>query len=164
MVAQRSIRSFYVVPALLLALLLSTGAPPSARAARSDESIPDAAAAALADLQQRAEHAQVRDRCFLYSQLVHELTELAGRQMAAGDEEKAAATVARIDAIATEIEKSSAADAKRLKNAEQLLQQTTRRLGDMARVAADEERSRMQTTLRHLDAVHSSVLALVFAQ
>jgi hypothetical protein len=144
-----------------LAVLLWTVAPTPARAGGIDESVLDDAA--LAGLQQRADRAQPRDQCILYTELVHALTERAGRQMAAGDDESAAVTISQVDIVAAKIEKS-ATHAKQLKNAEQLLEHTTHRLTDMARVAADQQRALMQTTLRHLDAVHSSVLALVFAE
>jgi hypothetical protein len=131
-------------------------------AAGRDEAVLDPAA--LAELQQHADHAQLRDQCYLYSQLVHELTELAGRQMAAGEDQQAGSTMLQVDAAAAKLQRVSVADAKRLKNAEELLDHTTHRLADMVRVASDQQRSVMQATLRHLNAVHSSVLALVFAR
>ncbi len=142
--------------------LFWTIAPTPAIAAGLDETSLDAAA--LAELQQRAEHAPPRDQCYLYTQIVHELTELAGRQMAAGEDEAASSTIQQVDAAAAKLQQASVADARRLKNAEQLLDRTTHRLADMVRVASDQQRSVMQATLRHLDAVHSSVLALVFAR
>lgn len=161
MIAPRLFCGWRVVPGVFLAVLLWTIAPTPARAGGIDERVLDDAA--LDGLQQRADNAQPRDQCFLYTELVHGLTEQAGRQMAAGDDEKAASTISRVDLIAAKIAKS-ATNAKQLKNAEQLLQHTTHRLTDMARVAAEQQRELMQTTLRHLDAVHSSVLALVFAE
>jgi hypothetical protein len=118
----------------------------------------------LLQLEQRAEHADVKDQCFLYTQVVHGLTELAGRQMSEGLDDEAAATIVEVNAVAAKVEKASGQDAKRLKNVELMLEHTTHRLSDMVRVAGTTQRSAMQATLKHLDAVHSSVLALVFAR
>jgi hypothetical protein len=136
--------------------------PGQAMASRNDEAVPNSMV--LAQMQQRAESAGPRDQCFLYTEVLHGLTELAGRQMAAGDDTGAAATLERIDAVTAEVQKSSSANARRLKNAEMLLQVTTRRLTDMAHVASTGERSAMQRALEHLDRVHTQVLALVFSK
>jgi hypothetical protein len=147
--------------ALVTALFWTVATAP-AIAAGPDETSLDAVA--LAELQQRAEHAQPRDQCYLYTEIVHQLTELAGKQMAAGEDEAAGLTIVQLDATTARLQQVSVADARRLKNAEQLLDHTAHRLADMVRVASDQQRSVMQSTLRHLNAVHSSVLGLVFAR
>jgi hypothetical protein len=148
--------------AALVAALFWTIAPTPAIASGADDTSLDAAA--LAELQQRAEHAQPRDQCYLYTEIVHDLTEVASRQMAAGEDDAAGSTILQVDVAAAKLQQASVADARRLKNAEQLLDRTTHRLADMVRVASDQQRSLMQSTLRHLNAVHSSVLALVFSR
>jgi hypothetical protein len=147
---------------VLTVIFWATVAVMPVRAAGPDEASLNSAA--LSELQERASHAQLRDQCFLYTQLVHELTDLAGRQMTAGQDELAAATMLQVDAAAAKVQQASSADAKRLKNAEKLLDDTTHHLADMVRVASDQQRAAMQATLRHLNAVHSNVLALVFAR
>lgn len=112
----------------------------------------------------RAEAAQPRDQCYLYTEVLHGLTELAGRQIAAGDDQDATATLARINVVAGKIQQASSANAKRLKNAELLLEHITRRLTDMAHVASGSEHTAMQTTLQHIDKVHTQMLAMVFAR
>jgi hypothetical protein len=149
------------VTALVTALFCTIATTP-AIATGPDETSLDTIA--LAVLQQRAEHAQPRDQCYLYTEIVHDLTEVASRQMAAGEDDAAGATILQVDAAAAKLQQASVTDARRLKNAEQLLDRTTQRLADMVRVASDQQRSVMQATLRHLNAVHSSVLALVFAR
>jgi hypothetical protein len=146
----------------LLTLLFWTIGTTPVKAAGPDETVLDAAA--LVDLQQRADHAQLRDQCYLYTELVHQLTEMAGRQMAAGEDDEAGKTMLKVDAVAAKLQQASVVDAKRLKNAEELLDHTTHRLADMVRVASDQQRSGMEATLRHLNTVHSNVLALVFAR
>jgi len=53
-------------------------------------------------------------------------------------------------------------DTKRLKNAELLIQHTTRRLGEYLHMASTEDRPTLQATLKHLDRVHDELLTQVF--
>ena len=55
-------------------------------------------------------------------------------------------------------------DAKRLKNAEMLMDHTARRLSDMVHVATSASRDAVQTALQKLNALHSELLAQVFAK
>lgn len=121
-------------------------------------------AATLLQMEQRAETAQPRDQCYMFAEVLHGLTELAGRQIAAGDEENAATTLTRLDSVAQKMEKSSAANAKRLKNAEMLLEHITRRLTDMAHVASADQRSATQAALKNIDHLHTQVLAVLFSK
>jgi hypothetical protein len=147
-------------PFLLITILLCVATPLKARAASIDEVILDDAALSL--LEARAEAAQPREQCFLYAELVHNLTERAGKQLSDGENEQASATFKRIDALAQKIHMSLARDSKRLKNAEMLMHHTTRRLADMLHVASDDDRVVVQSTLKRLDTVQSELLAQVF--
>lgn len=137
-------------------------ATPQARAAGPNEVPLDANA--LTQMEQQADKANPRDQCYMYAELVHGWTELAGRQMAAGDDEAAGKTVSHIDAVVAKMQQVAAKNAKRLKNAEELMEHTSHRLADMVRVASGDERATMQAALRKLDHAHTAVLALVFAQ
>lgn len=121
-------------------------------------------AAALSEMEQRADAAQPRDQCYLFTEVLHGLTELAGRQISAGDDADAAVTLQRIDAVAAKVQKTSIDNPKRLKNAELILGHITRRLSDMAHVASGAEQTAMQATLQHIDKVHTELLAMVFAR
>jgi hypothetical protein len=145
----------------LLSVALLGAVSKRAVASGPDETVLDAAA--LTQMEVRADHALAHDQCYLYTELLHALTELAGRQMVAGQDDEAAATMRQVDAIASKIELASGKDAKRLKNVEQLLEHTSHRLTDMLHVASNEQRAVMQSTLQHLNAVHTGVLAMVFA-
>lgn len=147
---------------ILLSFTILVSFPAVSFASGPDESPLDAAA--LAQMEQRAEAAQPRDQCYLYTQVLHGLTELAGRQVAAGDDTEVNATLQRIDAVAAKVQQTSADNPKRLKNAELLLEHITRRLTDMAHVASGAEQTAMKTTLQQLDKVHTAVLATVFAR
>lgn len=144
--------------ALALALLLCV----PAKASNPDTGlIPDAAG--MAALEQRAASAAPREQCILYAELLHNLTELAGQQMTKGEDEAANSTFQHIDTIAEKLQQVSARDAKKLKNAELLLERISHRVSDMAKAASGEERTLVQATLRHVESAHSGLLALVFS-
>ena len=150
---------FASLAAIALALFVSL----PAHASNPDNGpLPDAAGMAI--LEQRAASAAPREQCILYAELMHNLTEIAGQQMLKGEDEAATSTFQHIDVVADKLEKVSARDAKRLKNAELLLERISHRVSDMAKVASGEERTLVQATLRHVEAVHSGLLALVFSR
>jgi hypothetical protein len=74
-----------VLPAVLV-LLTVTALP--ACASGFDDKIPDQQS--IDALAAKASQAQPREQCFLYAELVHEMTEFSVRRYAAGDVEKAA--------------------------------------------------------------------------
>ena len=141
---------------LSLPLLLST---PS-RAASVDDNLPNAQA--LLALELRAQQANPRDQCFLYTELVHVMTEIAGKQMLDGDVDQATATLKKVNAYAMLIHVDLASNSKRVKNAEELMHHTSYRLGEYLRKASNEDRDTLQATLKQLDQVHDELLAQVF--
>ena len=120
-------------------------------------------AEAVSQLELRAQQANPREQCFLYAELVHSMTELAGRQMLAGETETASATLKRVEDYAQRIHLGLAKDTKRLKNAELLMQRTSHRLSEYLHMASSEDRPVLQATLKHLDEVHGELLAQVFS-
>ncbi len=145
---------------LLLALMGST-ASATAKAAVTDTA--DVDLSALAQMENRANLADPREKCFLYAQVLAGLTELEGRQIAAGEDEQARATMRHMDAVAAKVQEASAANAKKLKNAEQMLERTTRRVSDMVRVVSSQQRTALEATLQHMNTVHNEILSMVFA-
>jgi hypothetical protein len=143
---------------LLLPLLLSASV--SVHAAGTDENLPDAQG--LIQLEQKAQQASPRDQCFLYAELVHVMTEMAGKQMLSGDYEQASATLKQVNAYAQLIHMDLASNTKRLKNAEQLMHHTTYRLSEYLHQASSEDRDTLKATLKQLDQVHDELLAQVF--
>src|SRR5947209_1167028 len=101
--------------------LFSTLTPASLHAAAD----PIPTAEALAQLELRASQANPREQCFLYTELVHNMTQIAGKQIADGDIDHAAATLKQINHYAHLIHLDLARDTKRLKNAEILMHNTT---------------------------------------
>jgi hypothetical protein len=142
----------------LLVLLLSFSLP--VRASSVDDNLPDAQA--LAQLELRAQQAGPRDQCFLYTELVHTMTEIAGRQMLNGDIDAASATLKKVNYYAQLIHFSLADNAKRMKNAEMLMHHTTYRLGEYLHKASSEDQDTLKATLKQLDQVHTELLAEVF--
>jgi hypothetical protein len=141
---------------LSLPLLLAT---PS-RAANVDDNLPNAQA--LLALELRAQQANPRDQCFLYTELVHVMTEIAGKQMLDGDVDQATASLKKVNDYAKLIHMDLSSNSKRVKNAEELMHHTSYRLGEYLRKASNEDRDTLQATLKQLDQVHDELLAQVF--
>jgi hypothetical protein len=148
----------FLLRSSLLVLLLSFSLP--VRASSVDDNLPDAQT--LAQLELRAQQASPRDQCFLYTELVHTMTEIAGRQMLNGDIDQASATLKKVNHYAQLIHFSVADNAKRIKNAEMLMHHTTYRLGEYLHKASSEDQDTLKATLKQLDQVHSELLAEVF--
>jgi hypothetical protein len=148
--------SFFTV-----ALTLVLAFPLPCHAATTDEAIPDANA--IAQMELRAQQAKPREQCFLYTELVHTMTEVAGRQMLAGDTEHASATLKRVQHYAELIHFGITNDPKRVMNAQMLMHRTTRRLGEYVRLASFEDRDALQATLKQLTQVEDELLNQVFA-
>ncbi len=145
---------------LLIPLLASLSARPALASGSSEIGLE---APALADLEQRAAAAERKERCYLYSELLHGWTELASRNMASGNDAAAALALARADADVVQLKAALANDSKRLKNAELILEHTAHRLSDMVRVSSIDQHDTMQAVLKHLNNVHDDLLAQLFA-
>ena len=130
-----------------------------ARAA-ANESIPTPEA--LARLEVRAAQAKPREQCFLYTELVHGLTQQATAQLADDDKEQAAATLKQIDQDAHLIQRSLARNSNRLKDAQKLLHDTTFRLGQLLHLVSGDDRATVQSTLKQLNQLNDELLNQVF--
>lgn len=117
---------------------------------------------ALTQLQQRAEQANPREQCFLYTELVSAMTEVANKQMQDGDVDRASATFKKISDYAQRIHMNLARDTKRLKNAEMLMHRTTYRLTEILHNASMEDKPTLQATLKQLSQVQTELLTQVF--
>ena len=119
-------------------------------------------AQSLVALQQRASLATPREQCFLYAELVHEMTELAGKQISAGDIEHASGTIHAVQEYAAKIHMGVASDSKKLKNAEILMRHTAFRLKDILSTASLDDRPTLDATLKQLDQVQAEMMLQVF--
>ena len=143
------------------AILFLTVLPP-ARAMSSHES-DSMDAASLAQLEMRADHAQVKEQCILYTELVHDYIEIASRQLAAGDMEQASHSLKRVQTFAERIHQGLARDSKRLKNAEMIVHAAAFHLGQFLRQMSSEDTPVVEATLKQLNRLHDELLAQVFA-
>ena len=116
----------------------------------------------IAALVQRAAIAQPREQCFLYAEIVHQTTELAAKQLAAGDVEMASVTLKTVQQYTSKIHMGMAEDSKRLKNAEILMRHTSFRLKEILYGASADDRPMLQATMKQLDQVQSELMLQVF--
>jgi len=126
----------------------------------ADEITPEA----VAQLELRASHANPREQCFLYTELVHTMTEQAGKEIAAGDTEKASATLKQVSRYAQLIQTTLARDAKRLKDAEELMHNSTYRLAQYLHLVSGDDQKNVRETLKQLDQVNDQMLNQVFTR
>ena len=110
----------------------------------------------------RASQAQPRDQCFLYAQLVHQMTEFSLQKYAAGDEEKAADLLRQVQKMTNRIHVAVADDNKRLKDTEILLRHSAFRLSEMLRNSSFEDRPLVQNTLAQVNQAQNEAMMQVF--
>ena len=158
MVSQKP-KYWVMVGSVCVAAALGSAACQGARAAGPD----GVDAPTLIQMEARAAQADPRERCYRYAEVLAGWTELEGRQIAAGEDEKARSTRLKMDEVAAKVHAASAGDAKRLKNAEQMLERATHRVSDMVHVVGAEQQAALQMTLQHMSSVHNDLLAMVFA-
>ena len=115
-------------------------------------------------LEVRAEQAQPRDQCFLYAQIVHQMTELSIRQYAAGDFNKATGLLKQIQKFTQKLHLVMGGNNKRLKNAELLLDQTAFRLNEMLQSSSIDDRPLVQETLAQVTDAKNAAMMQVFSK
>ncbi|HZY63544.1 MAG TPA: hypothetical protein VFE38_13570 [Edaphobacter sp.] len=152
-------KSNFRFPSLIVISTLLFTFTPSARAG-INETIPDAQT--LSQMEQRAQAANPRDQCYLYTELVHTMTEMAVKQIADGDDNNTSAILTQVNHYAHLIQNNLAKNTKHLKNAEMLMHHTTRRLAESLHLASGDDRSSVQATLKQLDLVQDQILNQVF--
>lgn len=117
---------------------------------------------ALGALRVKADQAQPRDRCFLYTELVSRMTDLAGRQFNSGNTEEALETLNLERQYTEKIHLGVTDDSKKLKEAELLMQHTIFRLKNILREASYDDRSDLEATLKKLNQVQLQLMMQVF--
>ncbi len=147
----------FAIPAVLF--FLSVAALP-VRATGSDDKIPDQQS--IDALALKANQAPPRDQCFLYAELVHEMTELSVRQYAAGEVEKAAQLLMQVQRLTGKIHLTVAGDGKRMRNAEILLNHTAFRLTGLLHSSSFEDQSLVAKTLEDVNQVQTEAMMQVF--
>jgi hypothetical protein len=146
--------------AVILAFSVLTPTLNCNHALATDERVVDSEA--MTALIAKAEQAQPKDQCFLYAKLVHEMTELAGRQLNAGDGDHASATLGMVQHYADKIHTGLSMDGKKMKDAEQLMRLTSFRLKGIVNAASYEDRQAFQVTLDQIERVQTELMMQVF--
>ena len=141
-----------------LLVVVSTLAPLCASA--SSNRVPDEQS--IDALEIKAEQAQPREQCFLYAELVQQMTELSVRQYAAGDVDKANSLLKRIQGFVTKIHFSLTGSDKRLKNAEILLSTTAFRLKELLHARDFDDRPLVEETLSKVTNAQDEAMQQVF--
>jgi hypothetical protein len=113
-------------------------------------------------LEARASQAQPREQCFLYAELVHQMTELSLKQYAAGNVDGANGLLKKIQLMAQKIHLSLANNDKRLKNTEILLNHTAFRLKEMLHATSYEDRPLVEQTLAQVNNAQNEAMLEVF--
>jgi hypothetical protein len=144
---------------LALLVLFTACAVPACASGFDDKTFDQQTIDALAA---KASIAQPREQCFLYAQLVHQMTEFSLRQYAAGDVEKAVGMLHQIQALAHKIHLSMADDNKRIKDSEILLRHTAFRLTDLLHNSNFEDRPIVQETLSQVNQAQNEAMMSVF--
>jgi len=113
-------------------------------------------------LETRIMQAQPREQCFLYAELIHDMTEFSVKQYAAGDVEKANSLLKQIQALTHKMHLSVGEKDKRLKNAQILLRHTAFRLNEMLHNSSFEDRELVQATLAQVNKAQDETMLEVF--
>jgi hypothetical protein len=116
----------------------------------------------IAALEMRIGQAQPREQCFLYAELIHQMTEFSLKQYAAGDFEKAGALLKQVQQITQKMHLAVADNDKRLKNAEILLSHSAFRLKEMLQNSSTEDRPLVAATLAQVNQAQNETMLQVF--
>ena len=118
----------------------------------------------LAKLAEKAGHADLRERCYLYARLVRGDIELANRDVADGKSDDALATLKDVQNYAGVIQESLEDHTKKLQDTEILLRESAFRLHAAMMGASLEDRPAMAETLKDVNAAESKVMHEVMAR
>ncbi|MGA3047055.1 MAG: hypothetical protein ABSD67_10555 [Terracidiphilus sp.] len=140
-------------------VLLTVSATPVCASGLDDKTFDQQSIDALAA---KASQAAPRDQCFLYAQLLHEMTEVSLRQYSAGDAEKATGMLKQIQSLAHKIHLTMAENDKRLKDSEILLRHTAFRLSEMLHNSNYEDRQLVAETLAQVNEAQNETMMQVF--
>ena len=116
----------------------------------------------ISALEARIPSAQPREQCFLYAELIHQMTEFSMKQYAAGDTDKATDLLKQIQNVTSKLHLTMADNDKRLKKAEILLRHTAFRLTEFLHNSSSDDRDVVQATLAQVNRAESETMLQVF--
>jgi hypothetical protein len=149
-------RRLTTIAALLVVPLLAT--PVCARG--SDDIGPTEQS--ITELQQKIQTAEPREQCFLYAELIHEMTEMSIQQYAQGHDVKANSLLQQVQVLTRKLHMTVADNDKRLKKAEILLRRTVFRLNEMLHDSGYQDRTVLAETLATVSKADNDAMLQVF--
>jgi hypothetical protein len=143
----------------VIVIALAALAVPSFASSPDDKPIDQQSIQTLAA---RIPQAQPREQCFLYAELIHQMTEFSMKQYAAGDVDKATDLLKQIQDLTHKLHLSMGDKDKRLKNAEILLRHTAFRLTELLHNSSTDDREVVEATLAQVNRAESEAMLQVF--
>ena len=116
----------------------------------------------LASLQTKAEQAEPRDQCYLYTKLVRDMTSVTDKQMNSGDVSGAFASLKAIQRYTIKIRNVITGRSKKLKDAQIMMRRSAFRLEELMKTGSLNEQPAFESTLKGLDQVQSQMMLAVF--
>jgi hypothetical protein len=126
------------------------------------KSVADDSPTAIAALQAKTDQAKPRDRCFLYAELVSQMTDLAGKQLSSGEYGEALESLRLVRRYADKTLLGVGDNSRKLKDAEMLMRHTSFRLEDILHQASYDDRRDLEETLKELYKVQTRLMMQVF--
>lgn len=148
-------------------LILVALAVPLACAAsdkKKDLSPKEQAAARIEQMKEKIAHDSPREICYHSAELVRELVEEFNLQMSAGELKPAQQTLNDIGAYAQKAGFASLNSRHKLKQAELILHDASRRMRDIEETLSVEDRPAMEAEIKKIDAADDTVLKQVFKE
>jgi len=142
-----------------IVLALAALATPAVASSPDDKAIDQNTIAAL---ESKIGQAPAREQCFLYAELIHQMTEYSLRQYAAGDVDKASQLLKQVQQVVQKMHLNAGDNDKRLKNAEILLRHSAFRLKEMLQSSSSEDRPLVEATLAQVNQAESETMLQVF--
>jgi hypothetical protein len=144
----------------LVVLVLLAAATVSAASNSSDDKTPDQES--INALEAKIGQAQPREQCYLYAQLIQQMTEFSLRQYSAGDTQKANSLLRQVQLFAHKLHLTVSDNDKRLKNAEILLRRSAFRLSEMLHTSDYQDRPLVEQTLAQVNQADNEAMMQVF--
>lgn len=119
-------------------------------------------AISVSELQAKADEALPQDRCFLYTELVSRMADIAGLQFGTGDPAAGEETLKVVQQYVLKLQASIGDDSKKIKSAETLLQRTSFRLEGILHEASYENRGAIEMTLKQVNNLQTQLMMQVF--
>lgn len=119
-------------------------------------------AARIEELKQKLAHDSERETCFHSAELVHDLVEQFNLQLDAGELQPAQQTLNDIVAYSDKARQASVKSHHKLKQAELLIHKSARRLEEIEKATAVENRPAVDAVVKKLDALDDYLLDRVF--